>query len=68
MEAPPGVKANFDKPFSFLVPMFIGEATLYFFTSLIVGIRVYTKLRIVHKMAFNDFKFSTTAGISDARV
>lgn len=63
LKGTPGVKSNFINSFSFYGPMFIGEVTLYVLTSLIVGIRVYTKLRIIQKMVFNDCKFSTTTGM-----
>lgn len=50
MKSPPEGKSNFINPYSFYGSMVIGEGALYIFTSLIVGTRVYAKLRIVHKM------------------
>ncbi|CAG8972274.1 hypothetical protein HYALB_00001672 [Hymenoscyphus albidus] len=55
LSPPEGVKSNFVNPYSFGKGMFIGELTLYILTTLIVAIRIYTKLRILRKMAFNDY-------------
>ena len=63
---PPGTKSNFDNPQSREVDAYIGIWICFGITLLFVLLRLYVKLIITHKWAWDDCELSTMIIFLDA--